>query len=167
MMTWVRRPCKGKPPTSQIFGRGTTGQTVSESALPRPRSGRAELTPFNESDGATVLETLPTDQGALQVEVVVDRAVKRGEFLQTLHPPEATHRTLPSSAWLVGILDAVVQPTTYFPRIEGAQTSERRAVGGQAIRNDRLRRAMPATRFCKNFTSRTCGSRVPSCQDAS
>ncbi len=62
------------------------------------------------------------------VEVVVDRAVNRGEFLQTSHPPEAEHRSLSSSEWLVGILDAIVQPAAGFAFVDGAQTLERRAV---------------------------------------
>jgi hypothetical protein len=83
---------------------------VSESALPRHGSGRAKLTPFIESGGAAFLECWPGSEVAFLVEVVVDRAVNRGEFLQTSHAPEPEHRPFSSSEWLVRILDAVVQP---------------------------------------------------------
>jgi hypothetical protein len=36
------------------------------------------------------------------VEMVVDRAVDGGEFLQTSHPPELEHGPFPSSEGLVG-----------------------------------------------------------------
>ena len=48
---------------------------VSEFAPTRHWSGRAELAPLGKSGGAAFLESLSADEGALLVEVVVDRAV--------------------------------------------------------------------------------------------
>ena len=47
---------------------------------------------------------------ALLVEVVVDRRMDGGKFLQTLHLPNAPHRTFPSSKRQVRILRSIVQP---------------------------------------------------------
>ena len=55
------------------------------------------------------------------VEVVVNRAVNRGEFLQTSHPPEAKHRPLSSSKRLVRILGAVVDPAADLALFNGAE----------------------------------------------
>ena len=65
---------------------------------------------------------------AFLVEVVVDRAVNSGEFLQTSHPSEAKHRPLPSSKWLVGILNAIVQPAADLALVDGIQGFQRGAV---------------------------------------
>jgi hypothetical protein len=42
------------------------------------------------------------------VEMVVDRAVHGGKFLQTSHLPEAEHGLFPSSERLMGVLGPVV-----------------------------------------------------------
>jgi hypothetical protein len=56
----------------------------------------------------------------LSIEVIVDRAVKRGKFLQTSHSPEPEHGSFPSSKGLMRILAPIVQPTAdlsfiYYP----------------------------------------------------
>ncbi len=117
---------------------GSVRQTkkVSESALPRHGSGRTKLTPLGERGSATILETLSADERAFLVEVVVDRAVNRGEFLQTSLPPKAKHRPLSSSEWLVRILDAIVQPAADLALVDGAQTLERDPIGSKPICHD-------------------------------
>jgi hypothetical protein len=70
------------------------------------------------------------------VEVVVDRAVNRGEFLQTSHPSEPEHRPLSSSKRLVRILDTIVQPTADLSLVDGAQTLERGTIGSKPICHD-------------------------------
>jgi len=51
--------------------------------------------------GAVDLEIVSAVESALGIEQVVDPGVNGGEFLQTSHPPEAKHRSLSSSKWLV------------------------------------------------------------------
>ena len=46
------------------------------------------------------------------VEVVVDRGMGGGEFLQGLYVSEPRHRALPSSERLVRIFRSVVEPAT-------------------------------------------------------
>jgi hypothetical protein len=38
------------------------------------------------------------------------------------HPPEAKHRPLPSSEWLVGILNAVIDPAAGFALVDTLAT---------------------------------------------
>ena len=54
-----------------------------------PDSGRAELTPRGESDGAVRLEPIPAAELAILVEVVEDRRMNRDEPLQGLAAAEA------------------------------------------------------------------------------
>ena len=49
---------------------------------------------------------------AFVVEVVVDRSMDGGEFLQGLDVSEPRHRPFPSSERLVRVLGPVVEPTT-------------------------------------------------------
>ncbi len=63
------------------------------------------------------------------VEVVVDRAVDSGEFLQTSHPPETKHRPLPSSEWLMRVLDAVVDPAAELALVDGTDLFQSGAIG--------------------------------------
>jgi len=88
---------------------------------------------------------------AFLIEVIVDRAVNRGEFLQTAHSPEAEHRPFPSSERLVGILRPVVQPAANLALVDGAQNLECSTIGRQPISDDRLDRAMPLQRFPEEF----------------
>lgn len=48
--------------------------------LPRQASGRKETAPLGESSGTVQLEILSAVEGALLIEVVVDRGVDGGEF---------------------------------------------------------------------------------------
>jgi hypothetical protein len=49
---------------------------------------------------------------AVQVEVVVDRGMDGGEFLQSHYISELRHRTFSSPERLVGILGSIVEPPT-------------------------------------------------------
>jgi hypothetical protein len=87
------------------------------------------LTPGNECGGASGLETLPADEAAFVVEVVVDQAVhcalEGGKLLQASDPPEAKHRPFPSSERLVGILGVVVEPAAGFASVDGTRRPAR------------------------------------------
>ena len=49
---------------------------------------------------------------AVMVEMIVDRGVDGGEFLEGLHIPKLCHRLLSSSERLVGILGSIVESPT-------------------------------------------------------
>ena len=49
------------------------------------------MSPLGERGGSAILECLPFEEGALRREVIVDRAVQRGESLRTLRPREVEH----------------------------------------------------------------------------
>ena len=103
-------------------------KNVSESALPRHRSGRAKSAPLGACGGAALLEILSAVEGALLVEMVMSGAVNRRKFLQTSHPPKAKHRPLSSSKRLMRVLGAVVQPPAYLTLVDHAEALERCAV---------------------------------------
>ena len=46
------------------------------------------------------------------IEMVMDRGVGRGDFLQSLYIPEPSHRSLSSSEGMVRVLGSVVEPAT-------------------------------------------------------
>ena len=66
----------------------------------RPLFG-AKAAPLGESSIAVQFEIGAGVEAAFLVEVVVDRGMYGGEFLQCSHPPEAEHGPLPSSKRLV------------------------------------------------------------------
>ena len=74
--------------------------------------GCKEAAPLGESGGAVGLEILSAIEGALLIEMVMDRGVNGGELLQCSHPTKAEHRALSPSEGLVRILRAIVGPTT-------------------------------------------------------
>jgi hypothetical protein len=55
------------------------------------------MSPLGQSGGSAMLEGLPVDEGAFQVEVILDRAKQCGELLQNLYPPKVAHRPFTSS----------------------------------------------------------------------
>ena len=63
-------------------------------------SGR-QLAPFGQGGGAVLFEGFAAVQVTVEFEMIVDRGMDGGEFLQGLDVPEFRHRTLPSSEWLV------------------------------------------------------------------
>ncbi len=62
---------------------------------------RGELTPLGQGNGSVFLEDFTAGTVALLVEVVVDRGMGGGEFLQGLYDPEFRHRSFSSSERLV------------------------------------------------------------------
>ncbi len=67
----------------------------------RSRLSRCELTPFRECSSAVLLEDIATVEVTVVVEVVVDRRIGSGKFLERLHVPELRHRSFSSSERLV------------------------------------------------------------------
>ncbi len=67
----------------------------------RPTFSRRELTPFSERGGAVLLEDIAADEVAIQIEMVVQRGVNGGEFLQGFNVPELRLGALASSKRLV------------------------------------------------------------------
>ena len=68
--------------------------------------------PFSERGSAVLLEDIAAVEVAVLVEVVVDRGMGGGEFLQGLYISELRHRSFSSSERLVGILGSIVEPPT-------------------------------------------------------
>src|SRR5680860_1609060 len=60
-----------------------------------------QLTPLGRRGGAVLLEDVAAAEAAIVVEVIVDRGVDGGEFLQGLDVPEFRHCPFPSSERLV------------------------------------------------------------------
>lgn len=97
---------------------------------------------------------LSADEGAFLVEMVVDRALDCGELPQPSHSPEAKHRPFSSSEWLVGVLGAVVQPTSDFAPVDGAGLLQGGTVGRQSIRDHHFEQAMPSKRISEELQRR-------------
>jgi hypothetical protein len=70
------------------------------------------LTPLGQSSRATLFENIATVEMAVLVEVVVERGMGGGEFLQGLYVSEPRHRSFSSSERLVRILGSIVEPPT-------------------------------------------------------
>ncbi len=67
----------------------------------RSRLSRGELTPFSERGSAVLPEDFAAVEVAVEVEMVVDRGVNGGKFLQGFAVPELRHRPFSSSERLV------------------------------------------------------------------
>ncbi len=67
----------------------------------RSRFSHGELTPFSERGDAVPFEDIAAVEVAVPGEVVVDRDMGSGKFLESFYIPEARHRPLSSSARLV------------------------------------------------------------------
>ena len=65
------------------------------------RISRRQLTPFGQRGSAIFFEGFAAVEMTFEIEMIVDRGMDGGEFLQGLYVPEFRHRTLPSSEWLV------------------------------------------------------------------
>jgi len=68
----------------------------------------AKTAPLGESDSAVLLENSPAAKVAFLIEVVEDRGVDGGEFLQTSDAPKPQHGPLSSPKRQVRILEPVV-----------------------------------------------------------
>ena len=76
-----------------------TGRELADQK--RSRLSRGEFTPFSERGSAVLLEDIAAVEVAVLVEVVVDRGMGGGEFLQGLYISELRHRSFSSSERLV------------------------------------------------------------------
>ena len=85
------------------------------------------------------------------IEMVEDRGVDGGEFLERSHPPKAQHRPLPSSKGLVRVLSAIVLPTTGLLFVADAEVTQCRPIGAQAIRHDLISSTMAFDHFPEEF----------------
>jgi hypothetical protein len=70
------------------------------------------LAPLGQSSRAVLFENVAAVKVAVLVEVVVDRGLGGGEFLQGLYVPEPRHRSFSSSERLVRMLGSIVEPPT-------------------------------------------------------
>ena len=70
------------------------------------------MTPLGQGGGSVLFENIASVEMAVVVEVVVDRSMDGGEFLQGLYVPEFGQCPFPSSERLVRVLGPVVEPTT-------------------------------------------------------
>ena len=87
------------------------------------------MTPLGQGGGPGLFEDIAAVEMAFVVEVVVDRGMDGGEFLQGLYVPEPGHCRFPSSKRLVRVLGPVVEPTTAGPGGRIADHSHRSPVG--------------------------------------
>jgi len=79
---------------------------------------------------------------AVLVEMVVDRGVNGGEFLQGLYVPEPRHRSFSSSEGLVRILGSIVEPPTALLIGSIADYLHRRSVRPNAHHHRSLRQQL-------------------------
>ena len=73
------------------------------------------------------------------VEMVVDRGVNGGEFLQSSRSSEPQHGALPPSERLMGVLGAIVQPAAGFLLVRVADDLHGSAVRSQFVGHDDMR----------------------------
>ncbi len=90
-----------------------TNQNSPRFARRRQNSGRAEPAQLSKGGVAAGLENLAGGEVAFLVEVVMNRALYRCEFLQTSHLPKAKHRPFASSEGQVAVLGPVIEPPPY------------------------------------------------------
>ena len=64
------------------------------------RSGR-QLTPFGQGDGTVLFEDVAVVEVTVLIEMIVNRGMGGGKFLQGPHIPEHRHRPLSSSERLM------------------------------------------------------------------
>lgn len=81
-------------------GQCQTNANQTAKCAKRIASG-CQLTPLGQRGGAVLLEDVASAEVAIVVEVIVDRGVDGGEFLQGLDVPEFRHCLFPSSERLV------------------------------------------------------------------
>ena len=55
------------------------------------------LTPYCKSGGAVEFEDFTSDEMVLNIEMIVDRGMEGGEFLEGLHITDFSHRPFPTS----------------------------------------------------------------------
>ena len=141
-----------------------TNSNQSQFARERRSSGRTDLTPLVESGVPVELEVFPVGEAAFLIKVVMDGRVNSGEFLQRSHSTKPEHRAFPPSEWLVGILDAIVEPATRclfmiscMPSSAGPRHMRRKPIG-----DDLIGLTIPAHQFSEEFQ---CDLLIPALGD--
>ena len=117
-----------------------TGRALADQK--RSRLSRGELTPLGERGSAVLLEDIAAVEVAVLVEVVVDRGMGGGEFLQGLYISELRHRSFSSSERLVGILGSIVEPPAALLIGSIADDLHRRSVRSKPVGYDGPRSAV-------------------------
>ncbi len=103
-----------------------------------PKSGKLgisgrKVAPLRECGSAVLLENITAVEVAVLVEVIVDRGMGGGEFLQGLYVPEPRHRSFSSSERLVGILGSIVEPSPAYLTIHDSNHFHRGTVRTKAV----------------------------------
>ena len=106
------------------------------------RPSGCELTSLGQGGGSGLFENTASVEMAFVVEVVVDRSMDGGEFLQGLDVSEPRHRPFPSSERLVRVLGPVVEPTTAGLGGRITDHIHRSTVWPEPVRDDRSRPAI-------------------------
>ena len=64
----------------------------------RPRFSRGELTPFSQRGSAVLFEDVSAVEVTVMVEMVVDRGMGSGKFLESFYVPESRHCSFSSAS---------------------------------------------------------------------
>ena len=108
---------------------------------PKPDLALAhDCPPLRQGGGASLPVEVSADEVALLPKVIVHGSMDRAELLEGLHPAEALHDPLASSKGQVAVLGPVVLPAADLLSIGHAEILHGRAVGAQAIGDDRCGR---------------------------
>ena len=75
-----------------------------------PGSSGRQVMPHGSGGRAVLLEDFAAVEVAAMVELIVDRGVKDGEFLQRLHVPEPRNLSFLPSEWLMGVVTLIEFP---------------------------------------------------------
>ena len=76
--------------------------------------------PFGKRTSTVVFEGIAAIEVTVEVEMVVDGGLDRGELLQGLDVSKPRHRPFPSSKRLVGSFRPVVKPLATFLTVDDA-----------------------------------------------
>lgn len=101
--------------------------------------------------GAFGLEVFSAIEVTLLVEMIGNRCVNRGEFLQTSHLLKTEHRPFTPSKWLVLIFNTIVPPAAGFLPITDAELLEHSAIGTEVIRHQLIGATITFQRFLEDF----------------
>ena len=90
----------------------------------------------------------------VEIEVVVQRGMGRGELLKLAHPSKPGHRPFSSSKGQVAILSAVVEMPTDLLAVGISDVSHRCTIGSKSVCDDGFGRAVPLHGFAEEPQSR-------------
>ena len=92
-----------------------------------------KLAPCSERGGTVLFEDIAAVEVTVLVEVIVDRSMGGGEFLEGLYVSELRHRAFSSSERLVGILGPIVEPLPAYLTIHDSNDFHRGTVRAKAV----------------------------------